>query len=245
MPLRPFVSAAVVAAAAVLLLTPSARAAAPGATQVTGRELGRALLPASDFGARYSTVDEIDSGNVLELPQTVNRVSTMSCRTFISGGGGFGAIGFGETAVATASMQTPNDDEPIYDQTVYQFPNAKTGQSFYAAIAAKYGKCGPSTVPDVGAPGTMTTRTVSVKRTHVDGHPAFSVFQTSTFSGAPSGAAPLSIYWMFATDGTDVFIFDAYGGNGSSLPGLTARLIARVSALRSPLIIASAASPAE
>jgi hypothetical protein len=232
MSLRPLLSAALITTASVLLLAPSAQAATPGPTQLTGSQLKSALLPGSSFGSGYKTQDEIDSGNVLESTRAIFHVPTMKCSTFM-GGGGFGTLGFGETSVASDSAQPrQGEDAALYQQIVYQFPSTGTSESFYKAIRAKYGKCGPITVPTPGGPGKMTIKTRSVTRTYVDGHQALRVFQSTTFTGDLAGSPALSTYWLFTIDGRDIFIFQSIGGPASPLTGLTVRLIDRVSALR-------------
>jgi hypothetical protein len=229
MSLRPLLCAAVITVASIALIAPSAQAATPGSIQVTGDQLGSALLPPSDFGSGYKAQGKVDSGNVLESPQVVTNVSTMSCNKFVIGP--FGADGLGETAVATVSDITQGTGA-LYEQVVYQFPGTRASESFYKTTYARYGKCGPSTDPAPGVGGKMTTRTRSVSRSRVDGHPAFEVVQSTTFSHDPAGVPPIITDWLFTIDGADIFIQQAIGGSAAPLWSLTERLISRVSALR-------------
>jgi PknH-like extracellular domain len=234
MSLRARASAIVLtAAAACTLLTPAALASSHGPVQVTGKQLMSALLPASDFVAGYSVVNEEDSGGSLEHGQLFS-VPSMSCKAFWIE---IGIVrGFGETAFASDLVGTKSVSASVlevFGQSVYQFPSTHAASSYFGQLNTKYQSCRSLSVSDTKG-GTLHWTVRSVSKQHVGGHQALQLVENESDSAVPG--PPLTIDVLWTMDGTDVYMISTtLLTTTSSKPtqsSLTLKLIARVGALR-------------
>ena len=231
MSLRAKASAVAVAALACMLFTPPAMASS-GPVQITGRQLKAALLPASDFMAGYTAVDESDSGRHLEHG-TLFSLRSMSCTGFWLFSGE--VAGWGETAFATDLVEDksgPLDPQETFVQSIYQFASTRAAAAFYGQLMGKYRSCRAASEP--GGSGKIIRETLHSRSTlRVGGHQASQVIEYVTASRTPG--PPLVFYLLWTIDGTDVYwISTAPLAGGTPKPtqsSLTLKLIARVSAL--------------
>jgi hypothetical protein len=227
-------------AAAGVLLAPAALAASPppGTVQVTGSQLGRALLPASSFGSGFMEVVELDTGSSLKPTGIDKNVPALSCAGF------WGLLGdpfFGQTANAwddysnaQAVVSGGGGTFLWYQQIIYQFARPGAAASFYSQTYAKYRSCHSFTDPGSGGSPAEYVTIRSVSKTRSGRFAAYQVTQSVATAGLTGW---LDEFTMFTVDGADVFIFTVSGGTGAppatpTLSALTLRLIGRVAALR-------------
>jgi len=205
--------------------SPSANGPAP-AGQLTGAQLTRALLPASDFPASFvvSRQGSADSGSGLEKAAAAYDVSTMSCTDWDDY---FTGAGFGETAYTSDSVASSTKDQS-YGQIVYQFGSSAAASRFFGGIRSLPGRCRSFTASGGGAAGRVTMQPAAAAP--IDGHQAFWIMQATTVVGESSTSNTL-----FSLEGTDVYAVSA-SGTGASPPSspaaemLLRKLIASVQA---------------
>jgi hypothetical protein len=225
MSLRPLLCAALIAVAPVLLIASSAQAATPGSIQVTGNQLKSALPQARFFGSGYSIHGQYGSGNSVQHYPALSNPARISCAAAWPF---FGAGGYGETALAMEGAIGPQ----AYQQVIYQFGSARAASKIFDAMHARSASCHSYTLPPVQ--GRTEHVSQSVSTTHTDGHQAFLVTQSSTFSGE-SGS--LTVYVLYTADGADLFIVQGFGTINNTQPrpspaAVTGYMIGKVSALR-------------
>lgn len=223
-------ASAIAIAAACLLLAPAAMASSG---PVTGKQLKSALLPAPDFVPGYTTIFANNSGSAIEHGAT-RFVPPMNCFIFWNSIGV--DPGYGETAFA-AEMAGAKPGAAIANgtflQSVYQFTSSHAAASLYGQIGAKYRSCRATRTHDVNG-GTLGLTVHSRSSLRVAGHQALLVIEYLTDSRV--AGPPLVTWWLWTLDGTDVYLIDSellgVDSPQPTLPSLTLKLIARVSALR-------------
>lgn len=201
-------------------------ASASSAGQLTGAQLSKALLRASDFPASFAVSQQgaADSGSGLEKAAATYDVSTMNCTDWDNY---FTGAGFGETAYSSDSVASSNKDQS-YGQIVYQFGSPAAASRFFSGVQSLPGRCRSFTASGGGAASRVTMR--SAAAAPVDGHQAFWIMQATTVVGE----SPTS-NTLFALEGTDVYAVSA-SGVGASPPSspaaetLLQKLIASVQA---------------
>jgi PknH-like extracellular domain len=231
--LRAKVSAIAFTAATCLLLAPTALASTHGPVQVTGKQLGSALLPPSDFVAGYSTIFAGNSGGSLEHGTTLT-IPSMKCFDF------WGSIGvskgYGETAFADETNGFKSGSlrvAEIFSQAVYQFPSAHAAASLYGQISAKYRSCRTASVLDPKG-GQIVDQVHSRSTQRVGGHQALLLVEYLTDTRIKG--SPLVTDALWTLDGTDIYLVSSQllsvRSPQPTLSSLTLKLIARVGALR-------------
>ena len=201
-------------------------ASAGSAGQLTGAQLTRALLPASDFPASFAVSQQgsADSGSSLEKAAATYDASTMSCTDWDNY---FTGAGFGETAYSSDSVASRTKDQS-YGQIVYQFGSSAAASRFFGGVQSLPGRCRSFTASGGGAAGRVTMRPAA--GAPIDGHQAFWIMQATTVVGEDSTSNTL-----FALEGTDVYAISA-SSVGTSPPSSAAaemllrKLIASVQA---------------
>ena len=194
--------------------------------QLTGAQLTRALLPASDFPASFavSRQGSADSGGSLEKAAAAYDVSTMTCADWDNY---FTGAGFGETAYTSDSVASSTRNQS-YGQIVYQFGSPAAASRFFGEVRSLPGRCRSFTASGGGAAGRVTMQPAAAAP--IDGHQAFWIMQATTVVGENSTSNTL-----FALEGTDVYAVSA-SGVGASPPSspaaemLLRKLIASVQA---------------
>ncbi|HEX6526780.1 MAG TPA: hypothetical protein VF070_43220 [Streptosporangiaceae bacterium] len=192
--------------------------------QLTGAQLTRALLPASDFPASFAVSQQgsADSGSSLEKAAATYDVSTMSCTDWDNY---FTGAGFGETAYTSDSVASSTKDQS-YGQSVYQFGSSAAASRFFGGVQSLPGRCRSFTASGGGAAGRVTMQPAAAAP--IDGHQAFWIMQAATVVGESSKSNTL-----FALEGTDVYAVSA-SGTGAPAPSspaaetLVRKLIASV-----------------
>lgn len=195
------------------------------AGQLTGTELTKALLPASDFPSRFAVSGQgsADSGSSLEKAAATYNPSTMSCTDWDNY---FTSSGFGETAYTAESVANSTADQ-AYGQVVYQFASSSAASAFFSGVQSLSGRCHSFTASGGGSDHVSMQLTAA---SSVAGHQAFSLDQSTAVSGATS-----KINTLFVVDGTDVFAISAsaVGANPPDSPApasLLQKLISSVDA---------------
>jgi hypothetical protein len=172
-----------------------------GATagQLTGAQLTKALLPASDFPARFavSAQGSADSGASLEKASASYNPSTMSCTNWDNY---FTSSGFGETAYTTESVANSVANQ-AYGQVVYQFASSSAASAFFSGVQSLSARCHSFTASGGGSDHVSMQLTSAAS---VAGHQAFWLDQSTAVAGATS-----KINTLFAVAGTDVFAISA------------------------------------
>jgi hypothetical protein len=235
-----FKAIAVTAAATMLSLGLAGTAmAAPlgpakAAPQVTGTRLQSALLPASAFGAGFSTFNRHNSGSALRSTQAVIRPSGLSCANFESY---IYYAGFGNTAGALDSVNNSNPNFSDYpslvlggDQYVLQFSNTAAAQSFYNRAYTRYKQCSALNEPAPAFQTHVELTTQSLSSTTIGGHHAFQLIQHADYAAF----AGFDFYFARAIVlvGTNVYTIDNIDGTNDPISAsLVDTLISRVQAL--------------
>ena len=233
MSLRVKVTAVAIAAASCVLLGPAALASS-GPVQVTGKQLGSALLPASDFQPGYGVIFSSNSGGSLEHV-TVFHLSSVSCKVFWPV---IGVVrGFGDTAFASSLIGVNKNTVPsvveAFSQSVYQFASARSAGTFFSQLNAKYRSCRSVTISGTKG-GTLHFAVHSLSKLHVGGHQALQVVEYQTESKIPG--PPFVTYLQWTINGADVYLINTQTLSVSkpqpAQSFLTLKLIARVTKLR-------------
>lgn len=169
------------------------------AGQLTGAQLTKALLPASDFPSSFAVSGQgsADSGASLEKSSSSYNPATMSCTDWDNY---FTSSGFGETAYTTESVANSGADQ-AYGQVVYQFPSSGAASAFFSGVQSLSGRCHSFTASGGGSDHVSMQLTSA---SSVAGHQAFWLDQSTAVAGATS-----KINTLFAVDGTDVFAISA------------------------------------
>lgn len=229
-----FVSSIAVAVSA-FLLVPAAAQAATHPVQVSGAELKSALLPTSTFGSGFKLLGATSSGKSLLHQKATKHVPTMSCLNFeFQGPARYGESSYAASVIMNNSNPTSlSNFNLLYDQTVYQFPSAKTAAAFYSQVYAKYASCKSFSLGVQGSPdgsGVITLK--SVATTKVGTHRAFKVAQGTNDPGLSDGLA-LNFETLVTVAGADVFVVLDFTTANRPLPAKTMlKLVTRVKALR-------------
>ena len=233
MSLRVKVTAVAIAAASCVLLGPAALASS-GPVQVTGKQLGSALLPASAFEAGYSVVFSTNSGRSLEHG-TVFHLSSISCKIFWPTVGM--VKGFGDTAYASDLISVKPGAIPSvfenFNQSVYQFASTRSASTFFSQLTTKYHACRSVTISEPDG-STLHWALRSESKLHVGGHQALQVVVAESASKTPG--PPITTYLQWTVSGTDVYLISTQLVSVSkpqpTQSSLTLKLIARVTKLR-------------
>jgi hypothetical protein len=218
--------------------SPARQVSAP-ARQVSGSVLQTALLPASDFGAGFSTVasGSPNSGNRVLRPSPGINPAILGCT-------GFESVvfleAFGQTAGALASFTNPawqagNPDIWDGQELVDQFASPQAAATFYHRAYAKYEACQPLTVPQPSdttlGGGELDLSTMSITKTTVAGYPAFEQIQFAARSETSGWTFFRNTLTVIA--GPDVYqILDYSGTDDEPAPALMTELIHRIQQLR-------------
>lgn len=191
----------------------SSSSGASGSTagQLTGAQLTKTLLPASDFPSRFAVSGQgsADSGASLEKGSASYNPSTMSCTEWDNY---FTSSGFGESAYTTESVANSSADE-AFGQVVYQFPSSSAASAFFSGVRSLSVRCHSFTASGGGSDHVSMQLTSAAS---VAGHQAFWLDQSTAVAGATS-----KINTMFAVDGNDVFAISA-SAVGSAPPSTPA-----------------------
>jgi hypothetical protein len=176
------------------------------AGQLTGTQLAKALLPASDFPQSFAVSQQgsADSGSTLEKAAANYNLSTLSCSGWDNY---FTSSGFGETAYASGGLSSSAKDQS-YGQVVYQFASKSAASAFFTGVQSLSDRCHSFNASGGGGNVTMQLASAS----SVAGHQAFEINQATTVTGTSS-----KIDTLFALDGTDVVAISA-SGVGSAPP---------------------------
>jgi hypothetical protein len=177
------------------------------AAQLTGAELTKSLLPASDFPAKFAVSQQgsADSGASLENAAASYNPATMACADWDNY---FTSAGFGETAYTTQSVSDSTAGQ-TYGQVVYQFPSAGAASAFFSGVRSLSARCHSFTASGGGS-GQITMQLTAASS--VAGHQAFWLDQSAAVAGATSQS-----HTLFTMAGTDVFAVAA-SGVGSAPP---------------------------
>ncbi|HZR49277.1 MAG TPA: hypothetical protein VFB06_07155 [Streptosporangiaceae bacterium] len=200
------------------------------ASQLTGAQLTKALLPANDFPSRFAVSEQgsADSGASLEKGSASYNPATMSCTEWDNY---FTSSGFGETAYTAQSVANSAADQ-AYGQVVYQFASSGAASTFFSGVQSLSARCHSFTASGGGSDHVSMQLTSAAS---VAGHQTFWLDQSTAVAGATS-----KINTLFAVAGTDVFAISA-SAVGSTPPSdpapasLLQRLITNVEAHRSLL----------
>lgn len=167
--------------------------------QLTGAQLTKALLPASDFPARFAVSEQgsADSGASLEKGSASYNPATMSCTEWDNY---FTSSGFGETAYTAESVANSAADQ-AYGQVVYQFPSSGAASTFFSGVQSLSARCHSFTASGGGSDHVSMQLTSAAS---VAGHQTFWLDQSTAVAGATS-----KINTLFAVAGTDVFAISA------------------------------------
>lgn len=169
------------------------------AGQLTGAQLTKALLPASDFPSSFAVSGQgsADSGSSLEKSSANYNPSTISCTNWDNY---FTSSGFGETAYTTESVANSGADQ-AFGQVVYQFPSSSAASAFFSGVQSLSTRCHSFTASGGGSDHVSMQLTSAAS---VAGHQAFWLDQSTSVAGTAS-----KINTLFAVDGTDVFAISA------------------------------------
>lgn len=185
------------------------------AGQLTGTQLTKDLLPASDFPHSFavSLQGSADSGSNLEKAAASYNLATLSCSGWDNY---FTSSGFGETAYASGSVASSATDQS-YGQVIYQFASKTTASAFFNGVQSLSNRCHSFNASGGGGAVTMQLASAS----SVAGHQTFGINQATTVTGTSS-----KINTLFALDGTDVVAISAsgVGSNPPSSPSPTTLL---------------------
>lgn len=176
------------------------------AGQLTGTQLTKDLLPASDFPHSFavSLQGSADSGSNLEKAAASYNLATLSCSGWDNY---FTGSGFGETAYASGSVASSAKDQS-YGQVIYQFASKTAASAFFNGVQSLSNRC--RSFNATGGGGAVTMQLASASS--VAGHQSFEINQATTVVGTSS-----KINTLFALDGTDVVAISA-SGVGSTPP---------------------------
>jgi len=206
--------------------TGSGASGSGSSVQLTGTQLSKAMLPASDFPASFAVSQQgsSDSGSSLEKTAASYNLTTLTCTDWDNY---FTSSGFGETAYSSASVANHTLDQS-YGQLVYQFSSSSAASQFFDGVRSLSGRCGSFTASGAGTADKVTMQAVTAPT--VSGHQALWIDQTATVVGTSSKRNVL-----FALDGSDVLAITV-SGVGTALPSdpapstLMAKLIASIQA---------------
>ena len=184
-------------------------AAATG--QLTGTQLAAVLLPAADFPSGFgpSSSGATTSGGSLTSGPASYPLASVSCADFVEH---LGSTGFGETALAAASVV---GTDQAYDQVIYQFASASAATAFMAGIEPLAARCRSFTASAGG--GTAPFALKAAAGGTLAGLPTVDLAQTGKVSGSS-----VTLDTLFTASGVDVFAVSAVG-LGTSPPTTLAR----------------------
>jgi len=205
--------------------------------QINGPRLAKGLLPPSAFGSSYTFLESLNSGSKLQTTRASRPVPRQSCAAYENDE----YVSFlGQTAGATDQYMNEawrgSWPDTLYglSQDVVQFATDQAASTYFGQAYAKYAACLSFTVPNPGdvtpGGGTYLVSGVSISRTTVSGHHAF----TATELWAPSEASGrfFHVDVLFVVAGTNVYnLWEVSGTNDVPSSALMTDLIHRVQAL--------------
>jgi hypothetical protein len=194
-------------------------------TQLTGKQLAKALLPGSAFGFGDTTHEEADTGK--HLVSTHGSVSAFPCADLL------GVPLAGQTAVAANSMASDGSD--FGTQSISQFGSGSTAWWYYGQLKAKFNSCvsysGTSKGSDQTGPLSLSIDLQSVSNTKVGSNSAFTVTQVVEVSDS-FGDATESLNTTVVSSGRDVYTIWEMNTANTQIPNsLLSSLISRTQAL--------------
>jgi hypothetical protein len=191
--------------------TPSTTAsAAISGTQLTGTQLTAALLTVADLpvtGFSPPAGNGVTSGGSLTTAKAKYALSTLSCADQQND---LGDPGFGETAMSTNNMSDETSKETII-QTVYQFADAATAQTFFTTLKTRWDACGTFTIDSQGIDATLTVKVTPAKSGV--GQQDFANTMTGKENGTPTVLAS-----TVALDGSDVLMIGSSKIGSTTVP---------------------------
>jgi hypothetical protein len=223
--------AVIAVAAALSFSTAGAAAASPlghpkhhkpkpkAVTQVTGKKLATALLPASAFEVGYTKSGEVDTGGSLFSSHVTQGASSIPCDDL-----GIFALGQGQTAEAFDEVSPPDSSsEPSLlsaNQNISQFASSGAAWKFLGQEQARFSACQSynQTTGSLGNGGLALAITIeSVSRTKVGNYPAFTVAQSAEVS-ISEGTGTFYIDTTVVQAGTNVYSIQEWNSVDGTVP---------------------------
>jgi hypothetical protein len=195
-------------------------------TQLTGKQLAKALLPGSAFGIGDTTTGEQDTGS--HLVSTAGNVSAFPCGDII-----LGLPLAGQTAVA---LNTVDSDGSLGGaQSISQFASNQAAWTFFGQLEAKFNSCVTFSTSD---PGTAQTGPIglsfdlqNVSGTKVGSDYAFAVTDVVELSDS-FGDVTESFNATVVSNGRDIYqIWEINQANSPVPDSLLNSLMSRTQAL--------------
>jgi hypothetical protein len=174
-------------------------------TQITGKQLAKALLPASDYGSGYTSSGESDTGGKLLSSAGAAKISSLPCTDL-----GTFEFAFGQTGEAANVIGAAQDSSQLSGnlalavQDVSQFASSQTAWSFIQQERTKYNSC-TTYGENLPQSGSMTISLQSLSATKIDGYYAFNVAQEADFQDSQGDTATLYINSTVVNAGTNVY----------------------------------------
>jgi hypothetical protein len=199
-------------------------------TQITGKELAKALLPASDYGSGYTASGETTTGGKLLSSAGAAKISSLPCTDL-----GTFEFAFGQTGEAANVIGLPQNASQtsgnliLAVQDISQFANGQTAWSFTQQERSKYNSC-TTYGENLPQSGSMTISLESLSGTKIDGYYAFSVEQEADFQDSQGDTLTLYINSTVVNAGTNVYTI--WEMNAASQPVASSMLSSLISKTR-------------